>query len=174
MHHRVLFSALMLLLFLPGGFAAQSLRFEHIGVEEGLSQQQVSAILQDRKGFMWFGSLGGLDRYDGYEIKQYQHDPDDPSTLSSSWVDVIFEDRDGDLWIGGKDGLNRMDADTGKITRYLHDPAEPNSLSNNSIRAIVQDSDGYLWIATERGLNRLDIDTHQFKPYSMIPTNRPD
>src|SRR5512147_1605673 len=62
------------------------LRFDHIGIEQGLSQSSVQAIFQDSLGFLWFGTQDGLNRYDGYTFKTYKPDPDAPNSLSDRWI----------------------------------------------------------------------------------------
>jgi len=109
---------------------ASTIRFERITAEDGLSQNAVLAIWQDSQGFMWFGTEGGLNKYDGYQFIVYKHDPDDPTTLSDDFVSSIYEDRDGNLWVGTRNGLNRFDRATGTFTRYQHDPGDPQSLVN--------------------------------------------
>ena len=64
----------------------ESLRFEHIGSEEGLSNETVTTILQDKKGFLWFGTFDGLFKYDGYSFTKYQLDPFDPTSLSQNFI----------------------------------------------------------------------------------------
>ena len=78
----------------------RSIRFDHVTGEQGLSQPNVMAILQDRVGFMWFGTQAGLNRYDGVEMAVYRHDPGDPASLSHNLVYALSEDPSGDLWIG--------------------------------------------------------------------------
>ncbi len=140
------------------------IRFEHLTSESGLSQNTVFTIEQDRKGFMWFGTKVGLNRYDGYNFKIYAHDPYDPGTLSESFIRVIHEDRDGILWIGTNlGGLNRFDPATEAITHFRHEPDDPTSLSDDDVRAIYQDQQGTLWIGTQGGgLNRLVPETGTF------------
>src|SRR5919109_457632 len=75
------------------------LRFDHITIEQGLSQSSVRVIFQDSRGFLWFGTEDGLNRYDGYNFKTYKPDPDVPSSLSDRWITSIVEDKDGYLWI---------------------------------------------------------------------------
>jgi hypothetical protein len=79
---------------------AQSLRFERISVEHGLSHSTVNCILQDSKGFMWFGTDDGLNKYDGHSFIVYKHNPDDPQSLSHNQVWSLFEDSSGVLWVG--------------------------------------------------------------------------
>jgi ligand-binding sensor domain-containing protein/signal transduction histidine kinase len=148
-------------------FATQAqtttIRFEKIAAEDGLSQNSVLAILQDQQGFMWFGTEGGLNKYDGYQFNVYKHDPADPSTLSDDFVSVIYEDRSGDLWVGTRSGLGRLDRATGMFTRYQYAPDDPDSLGGTWVVAICEDSEGALWVGTEDGgLDQLDRDTGAF------------
>jgi hypothetical protein len=69
------------------------LRFGHLTIEDGLSNNSVTGIAPDDKGFMWFGTFEGLNRYDGYDIKVYRHDPDDPNSLSHNVVRSIYQDQ---------------------------------------------------------------------------------
>ncbi|MEO5977154.1 MAG: two-component regulator propeller domain-containing protein, partial [Chryseolinea sp.] len=97
----------------PAVAQRQDLQFEQLSTEDGLSQSNVICILQDSRGFMWFGTRNGLDKYDGYKFTVYKNDPNDSLSLSHNSVTDIVEDADGNLWIatnGG--GLNKFDRDT--------------------------------------------------------------
>jgi len=119
---------------------ARGIKFERIGLEQGLSQISVQCILQDRKGFMWFGTEDGLNKYDGYRFTVYKNDPNSPNSLSNNDVKSIYEDRSGVLWIGtGSGGLNKFDREKEAFTHYLHDPNNPNSLSNKGVNSIYED-----------------------------------
>ncbi len=98
------------------------IKFEHISLEQGLSQSSVYCILQDSKGFMWFGTQDGLNKYDGYSFTVYKHDPQEPQSLSHNRVHSIYEDQSGVLWIGTGDGLNQFDREKETFTHYQHDP----------------------------------------------------
>jgi signal transduction histidine kinase/ligand-binding sensor domain-containing protein len=149
------------------GKAGRQIRFEQLSLEHGLSQSVVLGILQDSKGFLWFATQDGLNRYDGYEFVVYKHDSEDPTSISDSFAQAIFEDQDGVLWIGTNvGGLNRFDRETGTFTHYRHDPNDPNSLSNNDVQTIYQDREGTFWIGTQGGgLNRFDPQTETFAHY---------
>ncbi len=130
--------------------------FDHLTLEDGLSQSEVTSMLQDRVGFMWFGTREGLNRYNGYEFVVHKSDPDDPATISDNFVTALCEPRFGRgwvMWVGTRNGLNRFDRDTGRFTRYLHDPADAQSISGDRIGTILEDRAGRLWIGTEDGLN---------------------
>ena len=147
--------------------------FEHFSTEDGLSHNTVFAGLQDRQGFLWFGTLDGLSRCDGYGCTVFAHDPRDTTSLSNSWVWSLYEDRDGVLWVGTwGGGLNRFDRATETFVRYRHDPSDPHSLSDNVIKSIAQDAQGALWVGTnERGVNRLDPETGRFTRYQHDPSD---
>jgi len=139
------------------------LRFRHLSIEDGLSQSTVHAIIQDRDGFMWFGTQDGLNRFDGYTFTVFKHHLADSTSLSDNEVRVLHQDRAGTLWVGTfGGGLNRLNAARTAFTRYRHDPAIPGSLCDDQVRVIHEDQNGWLWIGTEHGLDRLDPTTNQF------------
>ncbi len=82
---------------LPPPYTRGDLRFEHITVEDGLSQNSAFSILQDSKGFMWFGTEDGLDKYDGHNFTVYKHDPENPTSISGNWINAIYEDSSGTI-----------------------------------------------------------------------------
>src|SRR5262249_49771291 len=88
-------------------------KFTHITFEQGLSDQRVQTLLQDRDGFIWFGTSNGLNRYDGYGIVAYRADPEDPSGPSGNLVMDLLEDREGALWVATRSGLSVLDRRTG-------------------------------------------------------------
>ncbi len=127
---------------------SQNLQFEHLSSAQGLSHNHVKCILQDSRGFLWFGTQNGLNRYDGYAFKVFKHDPEDPTTISDNFIWRIYEDSFENLWIGTANGLNKFDHATETFTRYLHDPNNPYSLSGDIVKAIHEDRAGTLWIGT--------------------------
>ncbi|MCP4898189.1 MAG: hypothetical protein GY906_14545, partial [bacterium] len=148
------------------------LRFDRISIEDGLSQAGVLTIVQDNAGFLWMGTQDGLNRYDGYEIKVYRNDPDDPDSLSNNFVYAIFLDRSDRLWIGTLGGgLNRYDAATDSFTKYRHDDEDSESLSDDQVRAVFEDRAGRLWIGTSGGLNLFDPEIPSFVRYRHQPDN---
>jgi two-component system sensor histidine kinase ChiS len=167
----VLFFSL-LVLAIPLSVQAQEFptRFEHISIEQGLSQVTVYCILQDSRGFMWFGTEDGLNRYNGYTFAVYKRDPQDPHSLSTNTIRSIYEDSSGRLWVGTDGGgLDEFDRTTQQFIHHRHDPNDPNSLSHNTVTAIQEDAAGMLWIGTNDGLNRLDPATGQFVRYQHDP-----
>ena len=75
------------------------IKFDQLSIAQGLSQGSGNAILQDSKGFIWIGTQDGLDRYDGYRVEVFKHDPSDPDSLADNFVAGLYEDRRGTLWI---------------------------------------------------------------------------
>ncbi|MEO7098206.1 MAG: two-component regulator propeller domain-containing protein [Luteolibacter sp.] len=148
--------------------------FTHLTTTDGLSDSKINDMVQDRLGFMWFATgLAGLNRYDGYEFKFYQHDPNVPRSLSQNIVTALFLDHLGILWIGTESGgLNRYDRDTDDFTRFLPNPDDETSLPSGLVRAISEDASGVLWVGTEKGgLSRLDRATGKFRTYRHDPNN---
>ena len=95
---------------------AQDYRVEHIGVEKGLSQGSPYHMLKDSRGFMWFGTQDGLNRYDGHSFKVYKPDPNNPYTLHGVNIAGIVEDRRGNIWLGTEEGLNCYERSTEHFT----------------------------------------------------------
>ena len=143
--------------------------FEHLSLEQGLSQSSVFCILQDSRGFLWICTQDGLNRYDGYEFTIYRPIPGDSHSLSDSYILSLYEGQDSTLWIGtyGR-GLNSLNLDTGEITRLPFNREDGRSLAGAIVTAIVQDSAGTLWIATDRGLNSYDPHGRQFELYHHV------
>ncbi len=168
-----LFAALgVVSVLLPSSAQQHPLWFEHISLAQGLSQSSVYAILQDHKGFLWFGTEDGLNKYDGYTFKTYRHNPSNQSSLSANFAQALYEDRDGTLWIGIENGgLNKFDRRTETFTAYRNIPNDPQSLSHNSVRAICESKTGLLWVGTANGLNAFDRQTGKCVVYDNDPKN---
>ena len=149
------------------------LRFEHLGLDDGLSQNSALALLQDSQGFIWVGTQDGLNRFDGYSFAVFKNDPDDSNSLSLNSVLALHEDDDGALWIGTwGGGLNRFDPRSNLWTRYRHAPEDPASLCGDVVTALLEDSRGFLWVATnDGGLCRFDRATAAFTAYQHDPQN---
>ncbi len=134
----------------------ERLAFRRISIEEGLSQSIIQGIIQDKRGFMWFGTEDGLNRYDGYDFYVIRNEPDNPASLSHNDVTCLREDRSGMIWMGTNNGgLNRYDPTTEVFTRYRFDRTNPHSITSDLITAVFEDRNGVLWVGTVNGLNRL-------------------
>ena len=149
------------------------LRFDHLSVEDGLSQSIVICILQDSQGFMWFGTEDGLNQFNGYSFTHYRNNPNDPTSISGNWILSMLEDHRGRLWIGTKeDGLNLYIPNTDQFISFANVPGDSTSLSDNEISAIFQDRNGTIWIGTRNGgLNKFDENESTFYHYQNDPAN---
>ncbi len=152
--------------------ASPHFRFTHLTVEDGLSDSAMSSVVQDQQGFMWFGTeRGGLNRYDGYEFKVYQHDEDNERSLSLNRVTTLLLDSQGTLWIGTGAGLNRYNRDTDDFTCYRPVPGDETSLADILVSALCEDASGAIWVGTDKGVCRLDRKTGKFTRYRHDPEN---
>jgi ligand-binding sensor domain-containing protein/signal transduction histidine kinase len=142
------------------------LKFKHITTRDGLSQNTVSCIFQDSRGFMWFGTQDGLGKYDGHSFTNYHHQTDDTTSILGTSIFSIIEDAHGNLWIGTERGLNMFDRSRNIFVRYEHDPNDSSSLSGNEVRAVFEDSRGDMWVGSTGGdLNRFDRENRKFIRY---------
>ncbi len=97
--------------------------FEHFSIDNGMSESIVTCILQDRSGFLWFGTWAGIERYDGYNFTAYKHDPRNPASINNAFVQTLYEDKSGILWIGTWNGLERFDPATEKFDTFQTTPS---------------------------------------------------
>ena len=155
---RALIAALISLLLAGSLYAQQGsrVRFKHLGIEQGLSQNTANAVVQDHVGFVWVGTQDGLNRFDGYRFTTFRNSLEDPFSLSDNFVYCLYVDREGVLWVGTEAGLNRFDRERERFHHFRHDPDDATSLSNDRVSAVVEDERGFLWVGTSHGLNRLD------------------
>jgi len=146
----------------------QNLHFEHLDINAGMSQNHIMCILQDSRGFMWFGTSDGLNKYDGYKFTIYKNDPKDNNSISNNYISGIVEDANGIIWIVARGGgLNRYDREKDQFTHFINDPKNTNSLSNNLATSISKDGGGHLWISTEDQLNQYDPVRNTFLQYNI-------
>jgi ligand-binding sensor domain-containing protein/signal transduction histidine kinase len=133
----------------------KGIRFTRISTENGLSQTRVAQIVQDDKGFMWFGTQYGLNRYDGYNFKIFVHEPQQSNSIRDVYIKSLFKDRSGMLWIGTHESVDRFDPTTEAFTHYRLNSQDPAD-SALTVVHISQDRAGRLWLATGIGLFGLD------------------
>lgn len=141
-------------LLLPTGHT-QEVQLEILNSANGLSQGMIYDILQDKQGFLWYGTRGGLNRFDGYSFKAFKPDPFNPFSISDNTVQAILEDRQGRLWLGTENnGIDVYDPQSG---RFYHLKADENGLSNRSVVSLAEAPDGSIWIGTRDGLNKVEL-----------------
>jgi ligand-binding sensor domain-containing protein len=136
-------------------------KFRHLTSSQGLSNNQISSIHKDRTGFIWFGTVSGLNRYDGHSFKTYKNIPGDSTTIPFNNVQRIFEDHRGHLWIFSQDNQLAI-YDPSRDTFYtdydLLNREDP--ILSEYISSLVVDSDSNLWVATNQyGVFRVDSES---------------
>ncbi len=158
--------ALQLLALLALPFSAysqkQSLQFTRLGTEQGLSHNHVSAILEDTKGFMWFATEEGLNKFDGYKFTAYGYEPGSKSGIASNYVYDIAESASGNLWVATAEGLelfNREDASFTHFARGL------------TVRDVHEAANGKLWLGTTDGLHCLDWQTGEMQSFQHVESD---
>lgn len=136
---------------------AGRIAFRPLAIPDDAPAHLATALAQDRQGFLWIGTQGGLVRFDGSRWKVFRPDPADPGTLGGSYVRTLLAAADGRLWVGTMSGgLSVYDPASERFRQYRHDPRDPASLSHDRVEALAEDRAGRLWIATYEGLDRLD------------------
>lgn len=156
--------------FLQNNVFAQEIAFKHLTVENGLSNNKVNCLLEDRLGFIWFGTEDGLNRFDGYDIKIFRHQTNDKNSISGNSIWAMFEDKDGYVWIGTKSGeINRYDP---KIDKFESWKVKSKNNNENSVTSIYRDRKGKLWIGTYKdGLYQFDLKEKKFLNWQYQPNN---
>ena len=136
---------------------APTLRFEQLSIADGMKQASGNTIMQDKQGYIWIATQGGLHRYDGYEFKVFTSIPFDTTSLSDSWIWGTTEASNGDLWVATEaGGLNRLDPITGTSIHYRHDPNDSTSVSSDRLFHPLEASNGDLWVSSlSSGLSRM-------------------
>ncbi len=146
--------------------------FKQFKESEKQSHLGISDIIEDDAGFIWFGAIGGLNRYDGYEFKSYPVGKDNRSITHAN-VNAITKDKHGNIWVGTYKGLNRFDQKTETFKHYFFEKNNDNSINSNFIRSFHLDSHGTLWIGTSRGLNRYNPVEDNFERIVLSQNNVP-
>jgi len=163
--------ALLGLLALPPAALAElrlpPLRFDHLSVEDGLSQSTVFNMLQDRIGYLWFGTEDGLNKFDGYEFTIYRHRENVQGSISDNWISALYEDREGTLWVATRKGIDRFDRASGGFAHI------PPPLPEREAWCLREDATGSLWLGTDAGLYLLDRKAETFVHFPIDP-QRPE
>lgn len=132
--------------------------------EVALSQTRVGQIIQDDRGFLWIGTQYGLNRYDGFQVRQFLHNPAQPNSLGGSYIQVLFKDRKGNLWISCDQAFDEYDPVTETFRHF--DIRSGISRQPFFVRQISEDQTGILWLGTDLGLIRFNPQTGQYKMMS--------
>ncbi|TAH22208.1 MAG: hypothetical protein EAZ08_01765 [Cytophagales bacterium] len=145
------------------GLKAQNsptLKFNYLTIDQGLSSNRVYSVLQDREGFMWIGTSNGLNRYDGYQVKHYYYDAENPYSINSNEVYTLFEDSDFNIWVGTVgEGICKYDREKDRFIRYAE-------FSKQSVRNIIEDEEKNIWIFGEGSFSKFDKKTNKIQKLS--------
>lgn len=148
---------------------ANRINFIHLGVNEGLSQNTVFDITQDKQGNMWFATYDGLNRYDGYDFTVYQNDEQNPYSIGSNIIRVCTTDSQGRLWAGTQEGLSLYDAEQDKFYNYTYQKNKKNTPITN----IVEVDEHRLFLFTDGNDKQLllfDTETRRFSNAPLHPS----
>jgi signal transduction histidine kinase/ligand-binding sensor domain-containing protein/ActR/RegA family two-component response regulator len=138
-----------------GTLGAQGIKFRHLRSDDGIAGNWIQAITQDSRGFMWFGTAEGVNRYDGYRMETFRHDKQDARSLPHNTVLTLIEDRSGVVWIGTRGGLSRFDRERNSFTNFdLRDPGD--RLLHREVTTLLDDPHGTLWVGTTESLFAFD------------------
>ncbi|MGE5233203.1 MAG: two-component regulator propeller domain-containing protein [Acidobacteriota bacterium] len=134
-----------------------SIEFTRVAIPDDVPAHLASALAQDRRGFLWIGTQGGLVRYDGYRYRVFRPDPADPASLGGSYVRTLMVSHDGRVWAGTfGGGVSVWDPASERFTQFRHDPRDPQSLAYDRVEGLAEDRSGAIWVATGSGLDLLD------------------
>ncbi|MEI6751975.1 MAG: ATP-binding protein [Paludibacter sp.] len=161
-----------LLLFQQTG-VAKDYKITQLSSNEGLSQQDVECIVQDKQGFIWIGTYDGLNRYDGNNILVYRHIPNDSTTISDNRILCMEEWAErGELWIGTDGGLNCFDKKSRKFRCYFDTYKNKNSFPDNQINCLDLEKNN-LWIGTT-GVNKITFNAENIEKIEYYPLEYAD
>ena len=159
MKKTILISILLLFLLAFNLYSQRNsdLHFRKIQVDDGLSENSIYCILQDTKGFMWFGTKDGLNRYDGNNFRIFRYDSNDSFSLGNNFIRSMVDRKDGYFYIGSDAGLYIMD--NARETFTLFDMKSDNGeIINSAVNSLLIDKKGNLWIGTmHKGIFMYDI-----------------
>ncbi|MBT8380492.1 MAG: SpoIIE family protein phosphatase [Ignavibacteria bacterium] len=179
MHRVILFCLLSWFIFLFEIISQERMSFNHLTIDDGLSQSSVTCILQDRNGFMWFGTQDGLNRFDGYKFKVFKNNTSDTTSITENFIFSIYEDQLGILYIETQSGLFHKYSPRLEAFQIVNkDSVDLEKAKVNTVGAKLTESSGIVWtggLASPTGLTRLDTNTGEsilFKhkpsdPYSL-------
>ena len=135
-----MFALFEFFLFAEASFAQPiSVRFQHLSVEQGLSHNEAVSITQDKYDLIWIGTSDGLNRFDGYKVEVYRHEPGNKNSLPNNLIRCVFTDSHGTVWIGTTNGLAYYDDHTNSFRSFFQVRNNENSLPSNWISVINED-----------------------------------
>ncbi|WP_207428938.1 hybrid sensor histidine kinase/response regulator transcription factor [Pedobacter sp. SYSU D00535] len=132
-------------------------QFSHLTVRDGLPHNQINCIYKDQKGFIWFGTVAGLARFDGFSFKLYQHKSSDSTTVGDNDIRSINEGPGGKMWVESRVGVHVYDPKTDRFTPRVDQELRKLSIPDNTIKVVRKDKSNNFWfISGKTGLYRFD------------------
>ncbi len=175
MHRVILLCLLLFFNLLPETISQERISFNHLTIEDGLSQSSVTCILQDRSGFMWFGTQDGLNRFDGYNFKVFKNIPSDTSSLTDNFIFSIYEDDSGILFFETQSGaFHKYNPRFESFQVVSKDSFNLQGFKLNTVGALLIEPSGMVWtggLGSGTGLNRRDNNTGQNTSYMHDPSD---
>src|SRR5688572_1000220 len=175
---RKLFYLSFCFLSMPVFGQLRKLSFDRLSVENGLPENFATCTLQDKQGYIWFGTQNGLVRYDGYKVKVYNLETADNKDRSFRSVWSIMEDKNGVIWVGTyKEGVFRYNSSTDNFTQFKHAPTDVNKTGSEQVITATDDKEGHIWaisISDDKKnwhLDRIDPKTGKFTSYDSLSSN---
>ena len=134
-------------------------QFSTVNFSNGLSNNHITSLYKDPRGFMWFGTMSGLDRYDGYEFKVFRHDQHDPHSIGDNFIEQIFEGPEGKMWVQSRSShFNIYDLATDQFDHDYAAYLRNHHLPEFWLLGIVRNSTGYWFIYRDSGIYHLNFD----------------
>lgn len=166
-HQLTRFYYIISLLVLAQQGDAQHFYEQHLYLDasRGLAQNHIFSSDQDPNGFMWFCTMGGLSKFDGFEFTSFLNKPEDTSSLSSNHCYDFLVDSRGRYWVSTINGLNELNRKHGTFKRMLHESGNENSIGHNNCRHMVESPDSAIWIVHAKGVDRFDPVKMQFEHF---------
>lgn len=146
---RTLLGIFLLGIWLSVAGQSTDFRFSRLDINNGLSQNHINCIYKDSRGFIWIGTMAGLNRYDGNTFKIYKHSANDSSSISDNFVTSIVQGADGNFWIGTRNGFNIFDPRTETFHHRLPSELQNSPLQLTQIATVFCDFEKNLWFVTD-------------------------
>lgn len=140
----------------------ENIVFEHYSIDQGMYETNITSVIQDRTGFLWFGTYTGIEKFDGYNFTSFKNSPLDTNSIDNAFVNTLCEDKEGNIWIGTWHRLDKFNYTTGIFTHYKPNPPGNETKMNKHVLSICEDNEGILWIGTRDGLHKFDKSSGKF------------
>ncbi len=147
--------------------------FSHLSTEKGLSHNQIKCLLKDNRGFMWFGTISGLNRFDGYSVKVFLNDPEDSTTIANNDINSLYEGPDNKIWINTGAGWLLYDMELGRFFNRASPFLREYAIPDGTITSILSDSKGNFWfVHATHGLFRYSPKTKLTQSFPNITDDK--